>query len=57
MAYGNRYYMTVQEGCRNVSSGKYGIKDVGQMYNEGGPSKWQVISLDLIWARYFVGGE
>ena len=57
MAFGDRYYVAVHEGCRDVSSGKYGIKDVGQMYNEGGSSKMQVVSLDLIWAKCFIGGE
>jgi len=45
MAFGDRYYMVMQEVCRDVSSGKYGIKDVGQMYNKGGSSKMQVLSL------------
>ena len=57
MAFGDGYYMAVPEGCRDVSSGNYGIKGVGQMYNEGGPSKMQVLSLDLIWTRCFVGGK
>ena len=56
-AFGDRYYVAMQEGCRDVSSGKYGITNVGQMYNEEGSSKMQVLSLNLIWARCFFGGE
>ena len=54
MAFGDRYYVAMQEGYRDVSSGKYGITNVGQMYNEGGSSEMQVLSLKLIWARCFL---
>ena len=37
----------MQEECRDMSSGKHGIKDVGQIYYEGGPSKMLVFSFIL----------